>query len=308
MARKKKTTQSGGLFGFFSKQKKTTRSRSKKQKTSLSSGVRIAAGIIIVTLLIAGAAVGFIFMDRYVQTSRPANKANGPVVLVEPGIWVNEEWKQRIEDIIGRGPFPLDDTSAAVIAKKLRTLSWLNNVRVQTTPDAINVYADYRRPVGVVDLGRSKFYLDAQMTVMDYIPVTAIPTIEITGIASPRSIPTPGNRWAAEDARAAVQLLDLLYKMDLHFQREKELEKPLLDEIQSIDVSNFAARKSNSAPHITLTVKDGKKIFWGAAWGQASRYLELDDNDKLIRLYQFYMDHNNSLQGATAKFIELRQM
>ena len=306
MARKRKTTRKkGSPFTFFSKKKKT--SRSGKAKSSLSAGLKIAAGLLLAVLLLAGAAVGFLYLNQYVKVSQPAGNATGPLVLVEPGIWVNEEWKQRIEHLIGTGPFPLDDNAAQTIAQKLRSLSWMDDVRVQTTPKQIEVTAHYRRPVGLIDLGRSKYYLDAQMTVMDYIPVTAIPTIEITGIAAPRSIPTPGNRWAAEDALAAVQILDMLYKMDLHFQHEQQLEKPLLDEIQSIDVANFAARKSNSAPHIVLTVKDGTKIFWGAAWGQASRYLEQDEKDKLTDLYQFYMDHNNTLEG-TAKYIELRQL
>lgn len=306
MAKKrKKTKKKGARFSFFSKKKKST--RSKKTKSSLAAGLKIAAGIVLAALLLAGAALGFLWLDRYVKTTQPPGASTGPLVLIEPGIWVNEEWKQRIEDRIGTGPFPLDDTAAQAIAQKLRLLSWMDEVRVQTTPEQIEVTAHYRRPVALVDLGRSRYFLDAQMTVMDYIPVTAIPTIEITGIASPRSIPAPGSHWAAEDALAAVQILDMLYKMDLHFQHQQQLEKPLLDEIQSIDVANFAARKSNAEPHIVLTVKDGTKILWGAAWGQASRYLEQDEKDKLTDLYQFYMDHNNTLAG-TAKYIELRQL
>lgn len=308
MARKKKTTKKGeGFFSFFKKKKKTTRSSKSQEKAPISAGLKVAAGIVIATLLVAGAAVGFIYMDRYVKAIRPAEQAAGPLVLVEPGIWVNDQWKQRIEDLVGTGPFALNENSAQTIAGKLQTLSWLDNVRVRTTPEKIEVHADYRRPVGLVDLGRSQYYLDPVMTVLDYIPVTAVPVIEITGIASPRSIPSPGSRWAAEDAAAAVQILDVLYKMDLHFKHQKQLEKPLLDEVKNIDVSNFAARKSNTAPHLTLTIEDGTQIFWGAAWGQASRYLEQDEKEKLTELYQFYMDHNNTLQG-TAKYIELRQL
>jgi hypothetical protein len=302
MAKKKKTTQGGGLFGFFSKSKKTTRSRSKKQKTFWTPGVRIAVGIIVSTLLVAAAAVGFIYMDRYVKTSRPAEKTVGPLAYALPA-WVNQQWKDSIYDVIGEGPFALDETSARTIAQKLETISWLSGVTAQVLPEYIKIDAEYHRPVGIVDLGRAKYYLDKQMTVMDYIPVTAFTTPEIKGIGSPRSIPVPGTQWAAEDVAAAVQLLDMLYKMDDHF----ELEKPLLDEIESIDVSNFAARKTNAEPHITLTVTDGTKIFWGAAWGQASRYLEQDELNKLTDLYQHFMDHNNTLQGS-AKYIELRQL
>ncbi|MBC8379816.1 MAG: hypothetical protein H8E62_11670, partial [Planctomycetes bacterium] len=140
------------------------------------------------------------------------------------------------------------------------------------------------------------------------IPVTANPTHELRGIASPRTIPPPDNRWADQEAHAGVDLLDILYKMDLHFQQQRKMEKPLLDDIESVDVSNFAARRSNSAPHLFLNVTDGTtRVFWGAAWGQAGRYLEQDEKDKLADLYQFFMDNNNCLQGK-AKYIELRQL
>ena len=77
--------------------------------------------------------------------------------------------------------------------------------------------------------------------------------------------------------------------------------------IESIDVSNFAARKSTSMdrPHIVFNVKDGTKVYWGAAWGQAATAFEADDKTKLDRLYQWFMEHNNTLQG-TVKIIELR--
>jgi hypothetical protein len=307
MAKKKKTTKKSGWFsGFFSKKTKGTRSKKKNQQ-SLSHGLKIAAGIVAATLLIGGAAVGFIYMDRYVKDTVAQRVPDGSLELIGPPTWLNQEWVNRLVETAGGERFPLDDHSAARVAQRLGTLSWLDNVHVRTTPQKIEVSADYRRPVGVVSLGGSKYYLDRQMTVMEYLPVTAFATVEITGVGSPRSMPAPGNRWAAEDAAAAVELLDWLYKMDLHFQLKKDLEKPLLDEIDAIDVSNFAARKSNSQPHITLTVKDGTKVFWGAAWGQAARYLEQDEQKKLVGLYQYYMDHNNTLQG-TAKYIELRQL
>ena len=310
MAKKRKTTKKGGGFsGFFSKKKKSSRARSKKSPSSWSFNLKFTLAILSAVLLLTGIAVSLFYMDRYIKPDASSKQAYGSLVLAEPGIWVNEDWKQKVQEITGKGPFLLDDNSAKDLAQKLKVLSWMDNIRVKTTPEKILVCADYRRPVALVNLGGGeKYYLDAQMVVMDYIPVTAIPTIEIKGIASPRSIPTPGNRWAAEDARAGVDLLDILYKMDLHFQQQQQMEKPLLDDIESVDVSNFAARKSNSAPHIFLNVTDGTtRVFWGAAWGQAARYLEQDEKDKLADLYQFFMDNNNSLQGK-AKYIELRQM
>jgi hypothetical protein len=129
-------------------------------------------------------------------------------------------------------------------------------------------------------------------------------------------VPPAGSQWFAEDAKAAVELLNWLYQMDLNFQQQREEqanstddvpqmqipEKPLLDEIESIDVSNFDSR---SKPNIVLNAKGGVKIYWGAAWGQATVYLEEDEKTKMNRLYGHFMDHDNTFQGS-AKYIELR--
>jgi hypothetical protein len=113
--------------------------------------------------------------------------------------------------------------------------------------------------------------------------------------------------WKAEDAGAAIELLDLLNKMDLYFINLNKIKNPLLSEVESIDISNFAARQSKTAPIIVLNIKDGTKIYWGAPWGQAAVYLEADDKIKLTRLYETYISYNNSLQVAEkVKFIELR--
>ncbi|MCD6174822.1 MAG: hypothetical protein J7K65_03520 [Planctomycetes bacterium] len=323
MARKKKTKKTG-LQSFFSKKKKKRSSR--KNSASFVSGLKIAMSIMFLTILIAGGAIGLIYMDRYVKNPAKGGTGNksskikdGSLKLIDPPIWLNQEWVDKLIATTGGKRFPLNETSAKNVVDRLRTLSWLKNVQVQTTPEYLTVKADYRRPIGLVRLGRGrKICLDIDMTVLDYIPVTTIPVIEIKGLASAK-VPKPGQKWLAEDAAAAVELLNWLYTMDLHFQQEKEqgrndtvslLEKkipgkPLLDEIESIDVSNFTTRKSRSASNIVLNVTDGTKIYWGAAWNQANIYFEADEKDKLARLYQFFMDHHNTLTG-TAKYIELR--
>jgi hypothetical protein len=66
--------------------------------------------------------------------------------------------------------------------------------------------------------------------------------------------------------------------MDLHMTgAEDPIAKPLLDEIESVDVSGLSARK----PNMVLNVKDGTtQINWGAAWGQAARNMEADEKEK----------------------------
>ncbi|MFZ9024347.1 MAG: hypothetical protein ACO3BO_06335 [Anaerohalosphaeraceae bacterium] len=317
MARKKKKKK-GRLKSFFSKKKKSKRSK-RKDSDSFVAGLKVALSIMFLTILVAGGAIGLIYMDRYVSSfaqGENGERLEGSLKLIDYPAWLNQDWIDTLVATAGGKRFPLDQGWAQTVATRLATLSWLDNVQVQTTPEYLTVKADYRRPVGLVQLGRKrKVYLDADMTVLDFIPVTSIPVVEIKGLASTK-VPKPGQTWLADDAAAAVELLDLLYMADLHFQQEKRgdpasspgnkiPEKPLLNEIESIDVSNVAARKSRSAPNIILNVTDGTKVYWGAAWGQANIYFEADEKDKLARLYQFFMDHSNTLGGA-AKYIELR--
>lgn len=321
MARKKK--KKGGLQNFFSKKKKK---RSKRNDSvSFVTGLKVSLSILFLTTLVAGGAIGLIYMDRYVNFDRYVDSAgtpqppDGSLKLINPPIWLNQEWVDTLIAAAGGKRFPLNQTSAEEVGGLLKNLSWLENVQVQTTPEYLTVKADYRRPVGwVLSRRKQKVYVDIDMTVLDYIPVTTIPVVEIKGMASSK-VPEPGQRWLADDAAAGVELLNWLYTMDLHFQHkkagtgndtasllvEKTPGKPLLDEIESVDVSNFAARKSRSASNLVLTVTDGTRVYWGAAWGQASVYFEADEKDKLARLYQFFMDHHNTLTG-TAKYIELR--
>ena len=318
MARKKKTTvkKTGGFGGFFSKTKKR---RKTKDRPSFATGLKVALTILFLTVLAGGGAVGLIYLDRYVKAAAAEEIPEGTVVFKKPPTWLNQEWKDWIQETLGSAAFPLDAHAAQIVSEKLKPVAWFKDMTVQTEPNGINVYAEYRRPVGLVTSGSKKSYIGDDMAAMDYIPMTAIPIVEIKGAST--KAPEPGQVWLAEDARAAVELLNLLYRIDQLYQQESEEqragkttspggkipEKPLLNEIASIDVSNFAGRKSTSldTPHIVLNVKDGTKVYWGAAWGQSATAFEADEKTKLDRLYQWFMEHNNTLQG-TVKVIDLR--
>ncbi len=80
--------------------------------------------------------------------------------------------------------------------------------------------------------------------------------------------------------------------------------KPLLNEIAYIDMTNFNGRKNHKAPHIILYTTDNTEIIWGAEIGTWQRHLEATDEEKLAKLYGFYKEHNFTL--ADVKYINLR--
>jgi hypothetical protein len=301
---KKKKTSENLISKYFSKKKKPRKS---KTASSWMSVLKIVLVIMFLTLLVAGGSVGMVYLDEHIKTLVSKQKPDGSLHLIAAPPWLNQELEDMLVKTAGGRRFPLNDSSAQMVAERLSRFSWLDNVRVQTTPDYINVTAEYRRPLGMVKGNRErKVYLDSQMRVLDYLPLTAIPIPEIKGLSS-LQIPEAGLTWKAEDAGAAIELLDLLNKMDLYFINLNKIKNPLLSEVESIDISNFAARQSKTAPIIVLNIKDGTKIYWGAPWGQAAVYLEADDKIKLTRLYETYISYNNSLQVAEkVKFIELR--
>lgn len=320
MARKKKKTtrkKKGGIFGLFSGKKKGRRSA---KRSPISAGIKIALTILVLSVLTAGGAVGLMYLELFAK-SASAQKSL-PVTFYSQGEkaeWLQQEWYDILYGVIGGKEFAPSETLADELHNKLLQVPWLYNTRVKITPDAIEIIARYRRPVAWVKVSRDKtIYIDSQMHVMDYIPVSSTPVIEIKGLAS-KQVPPAGSQWLVDDAKAAVDLLNWLYQMDQNFQLQKEHqangtgntpqkripEKPLLNEIESIDVSNFAARKSRSKPNIVFNVKGGAKVYWGAAWGQADVYLEEDETKKLARFYQSFIDNDNTFTGPT-KYIELR--
>jgi hypothetical protein len=305
MAKKKKDSQSL-IAKFFAKKKRPRKSRA---STSVMAALKVVLVIIFLASLVAGGTIGMMYLDRHIRTLTAEQKPDGSLKLLDPPTWLNQEWQDTLVKAAGGMRFALDEQSARTVAERLEKLSWLENVRVQTTPEFLQVKADYLRPVGLVEGSKGrKVYLDAKMRVIEYLPLTSIPIPEVKGLASTQ-VPEAGLVWKAEDAGAAIEMLDLLNKMDLYFGNKGQIprDKPLLSEVESIDVSNFASRESKSAPSIVLNIKDGTKIYWGAPWGKAAVYLEADDKVKLTRLYETYISYNNTLQvNEKVKYIELR--
>ncbi len=149
------------------------------------SVLKIVLVIMFLTLLVAGGSVGMVYLDEHIKTLVSKQKPDGSLHLIAAPPWLNQELEDMLVKTAGGRRFPLNDSSAQMVAERLSRFSWLDNVRVQTTPDYINVTAEYRRPLGMVKGNRErKVYLDSQMRVLDYLPLTAIPIPEIKGLSS----------------------------------------------------------------------------------------------------------------------------
>jgi len=303
--KKKKTKTKAGKTSFSFSWPAAGKSKRKSPRPELSS----LAGVLkffAVIAVVAGIGIGFVYLKRFVKVKKevPAEDRTAYLELINVPQWVTEELKAKLVAAATAGGegLKLDEDVAVSVWQNIETqMSWLEEVRVQIKHDRICIEGFWRRPVAVIEAGRDKFYVDSTMAVMDFVAVPELAIVEIKGARDVRRMPAAGSVWQSEDAAAAVAILVVLAKMDASVTPEK----PLLGEIDSIDVSNFNGRKSSGKPHIVLYAKDGTEIIWGAEFGTWQRYMEAPDDEKIAKLYGHYKEYGSLLNGV--KFINLRE-
>jgi hypothetical protein len=273
----------------------------RKLKTNWdSSSLTGTLTVLVIIGVFAALGVGIVFLDKYVRKTAPV-RASIAIELVGVPAWVNDQLKEKVYAAAVAGGEPKLDENTAVFVQHniVQRVAWLAEVRVQTTHEGLRIAGRWRKPLVLVQSGLRKSYLDADRVVLDFVPMLNLPIVELKGLSATK-IAQPGEVWQQDDISAAVAVISRLDRMD-------ELvtpDKPLLREIDSIDVSNFGGRKNTGLPHIVLYTKDGAELIWGAEIGAWGQYLEATDEEKLAKLYGYYKEYG-SLMGR-AKYINLR--
>ncbi|MFA7484652.1 MAG: hypothetical protein WCZ89_01335 [Phycisphaerae bacterium] len=258
-----------------------------------------------IVLLVGGLSslsLGLIFLDQYVKDQKKLAEKTAVLELIDPPPWVSEQLKQKIYAAARAGgeDLSLREDAAEAVQKNIEShIVWLSDVQVQSTSESLRIFGQWKRPLAGFEFGGERFYICSDYFVLDAVPVPALPIVEIKGLSIRRK-PSLGIIWRQDDMEAAVELLDRLDKMDAMVSSDK----PLLFEIESIDVSNLDGRVDKSKPHIILTAKNGTEIRWGAKLGAWQRHLEATDKDKIANLYEYYRRHG-TLSGA-ARYINLQ--
>jgi len=290
MAGEKKTKDKTKRISF-----KLGTSKRKKQRTyrpSLTGILKVSA----IICVFAAAGVSLYFAERYVKSAKPVE--TGPMEMVNVPEWASSELKAKVRAAAGGKTFKLNEETAGTVAENLAFVAWLDNIKIQTTHKQVLIEARWRKPLAMVKSGSQNFYVDDEMVVLDFVPIPNLPIVKIEGLSA--KVPSPGETWQSDDLDAAIIILAKLDQMD----KSVTPAKPLLYEIDRIDVSNFAGRKNKQSPHIVLYTKDDTEIIWGAEFGTWQRYLETTDEEKLAKLYTYYKEYG-SLSGGV-KYINLR--
>lgn len=252
--------------------------------------------------VLGGTAIGLLYLDRYRKETTPPMAGEVELELVDVPAWVNSELKQKARTA-ARGDLEdlrIDENVAALVQQNIdRRFMWLDDVKVQTTHNALLIEGRWRKPIGLIKSGKRSFYVDAKQVVLDFVEMPGIPIVEITGLAAARNIPPLGEVLEGDDLAAAITLLDRLERRD----RIETTQKPLLSEIKRLDVSNVEGRKYRKLPHIVLYANDDTKIMWGAKIGEWQRHLESTDEQKIAKLYSYYKEYG-TLSGGV-KYINL---
>ena len=240
--------------------------------------------------------VGFSFLERYVRETSVVSDKAFRLELANVPDWVTDQLEEKVY-VAARG----DGNDLSLVQQNIaREVVWLDEVKVQTTHDGLHIEGRWRRPVGLVKSGLRQFYVDDKQVVLDFVAMPHLPIVEITGLSLIIKTPPLGEIWERDDLAAAITLLDRLDRRD----KIEVSQKPLLSEIDRIDVSNFNGRENTQHPHIVLYAKDNTEIIWGAEVGNWQRYLESTDEQKIAKLYSYYKE-NGTLSGD-AKYINLR--
>ena len=296
VARRKKTKSKTKKISF----KLGTSKR--KIKIAHSPSLKSILKVLAVVCVLAAVGIGLVFLAKYVKKTVPVSETIGSLELVGVPAWVNEPLKEKIY-VAARADgedLRLDEDAALSVQQNIeRLVAWLDEVKVQTTHDSIRIEGRWRKPLALVKQGLRSFYVDAELVVLDFVPMPNLPIVRIKGLPLTTKVPPPGEVWHRETIAAAVAILARLSRMD----KLVTPEKPLLYEIDSIDVSNFNGRENERFPHIVLYTKDKTEIIWGAEIGTWQRYLEATDEQKLAKLYGYYKEYG-SLRDV--KYINLR--
>jgi len=243
--------------------------------------------------------IGLWLLERYLRQAR--SPAVGPLALEEVPAWVDQSPPLRDKIIAAAGGvyLPLQEDVAKALAANLSAVAWLDNVQVRVTPSDVRIRAHWRKPVATVEMGTVRFYVDEDLVVLDYVDLPHLGIKRVTGVQWPH-VPLLGEILNGDDLKEAIDILALLECMDIR----TTPVRPLLSEIESIDVSNFQGRRSARGPHLVLFAKDGTQVVWGAEIGTWGTHLEARDEEKLALLYSYYKTWG-TLMGSV-QYIELR--
>jgi hypothetical protein len=241
-------------------------------------------------LVLLGGLVYLVQVARqYDEREAPAPTGPLRIALVNKPVWMSDFLALQIADTIPKNSSSAFDhdllVKAVAALKKNPWVSSVNQVRRvygDQPGDTLEIDCDFRAPVALVKWGQYYWLIDndgyllpEQYTSaqLDKITIgrdgrTCLRVID--GVKQPP--PDMGHKWVGGDLTAGLDLIKLLYG------------KLFVDEVTSVDVSNFAGRISRGDPQLVLLTRYGTQVWWGRPLNAKDFFVEVSPARKLEML------------------------
>ena len=165
------------------------------QKIFSAISPQAALNMLLILVAIATVVMVFVLMDRYVKSKVFILGHGAALELVDVPPWVNKTLKQKVYDaamIVG-DDFNLDDNAARMLQENIASkVAWLDNPQVQITHNAFRVRGKWRKPLAWSNPELNKFYVDADLVVLDFVPVKKLPIVTIRGVTGIANVAAAG--------------------------------------------------------------------------------------------------------------------
>lgn len=258
----------------------------------------------------AGTHVARVYAERGVLTP----KAPARVVLVDAPAWMNDDLRDRLAQqatpVAIRSS--LDAAEVRDIAQILAAEPWVKKVKQvrriygQQPGDTIEVSADYRAPVALVQDQGWFWMVDAEgVKLPERFQKHELARVAvgrgmdktqmriITGAHAPA--PQAGEPWPGQDLAAGLELARLFH------------DKPYLDDVAMIDVSNVDARSAGAVGlknEVVLWTRFGTQVRWGEPIQRGPFSVDVPVAQKLATLEKLYEQYKRVDAGRP--WIEIR--
>ena len=150
----------------------------------------------VVICVLAGIGSGLLSLERRLERASAVSELTATAKLVNPPEWLNEALKEEVCSALtafGEDLRP-DEYAAESVQQNIESLiSWVYDVKVRTTNDSLLIEAKWRKPLALVKAGFESFYLDAEMVVLDFVPMPHLPIVKVKVFSLVAEVPPAGS-------------------------------------------------------------------------------------------------------------------
>lgn len=278
------------------------------------TAARLRRGAIHLTaalLLVGGLGAGLYFDRAYVEHKVAASNEPPRVVLKNRPVWMSEFLADQIARTAQpNGTHSVFDHQLLIDTRELLEANpWIQDVRQirraygQRPGDTLEIDCDYRAPVALVRWKDYYWLVDGSgVKLPEAFGETFLPRIMfgqdhkvnirvVDGVQQPP--PESGAKWLGDDLKAGLELVKLLYG------------RPYAEEVEKVDVANFAGRRDAKAAQLVLVTKYKTQLRWGRPLSASDDFfVEVTPAQKLKYMESIYSELHRV--DANCEWVDLR--